>query len=104
MNVHFAEAMRKNEQSFLIVYRAVTMSTVGILAYRSALQDSNTLEVPDFRRESEREKYAADDWSPDPAKRRGDQPWPSILGDIKPTEKGLACAHKVWKSIGYDGD
>ncbi len=104
MNFHFAEAIRKNEQPFLDVYRAVTMSTVGILAYRSALQDSNTLEVPDFRRESEREKYAADDWSPDPAMRREDQPWPSILGDIEPTGKGLAYAHKVWKNIGYDGD
>jgi hypothetical protein len=77
---------------------------VGILAYRSALQDSNTLEVPDFRRQSELEKYAADDWSPDPAMRREDQPWPSILGDIEPTGKGLAYAHKVWKNIGYDGD
>ncbi|MCK5644905.1 MAG: Gfo/Idh/MocA family oxidoreductase, partial [Gammaproteobacteria bacterium] len=104
MNFHFAEAIRKNEQPFLDVYRAVAMSTVGILAYRSALQDSNTLQVPDFRRESEREKYAADDWSPDPAKWREDQPWPSILGDIEPTGKGLAYAHKVWKSIGYDGD
>ncbi|MCK4590556.1 MAG: hypothetical protein KAT86_02290, partial [Candidatus Latescibacteria bacterium] len=104
MNLHFAEAIRKNEQPFLNVYRAVTMSTVGILAYRSALQDSNTLEVPDFRRESERDKYAADDWSPDPAKRREDQPWPSILGDVEPTGKGLAHARKVWKSIGYDGD
>ncbi len=104
MNFHFAEAIRKNEQPFLDVYRAVAMSTVGILAYRSALQDSNTLKVPDFRRESEREKYSGDDWSPDPDKRREDQPWPSILGDIEPTGKGLAYAHKVWKSIGYDGD
>ena len=104
MNLHFAEAIRKNEQPYLDVYRGVAMSIVGILAYRSALQDSNTLEVPDFRQELEREKYAADDWSPDPAKRHPDQPWPSILGNIEPTEKGLAYARKVWKSIGYDGD
>ncbi len=104
MNLHFAEAIRKDEQPFLDVYRGVTMSIVGILAYRSALRDSNTLEVPDLRQESEREKYAADDWSPDPAKRHPDQPWPSILGDIKPAEKGLAYARKIWRSIGYTGD
>jgi len=101
LNLHFAEAIRKNQQPYLDVYRGVAMSIVGILAYRSALQDSKTLEVPDLRRESEREKYAKDDWSPDPAKRRPGQPWPSILGDIKPTEEGLAYARKVWKSIGY---
>ena len=96
MNYHFAEAIRKKEQPFLDVYRGVNMSIVGILAYRSALQDSNTLEVPDFRREAEREKYATDDWSPDPVKRLTGHPRPSILGEIKPTGKGLAYARKVW--------
>ena len=104
MNYHFAQAIRTGEQPFLDVYRGVAMSIVGILAYRSALQDSNTLEAPDFRKTSARRRYAHDDWSPDPAQRRPDQPWPSILGDIKPTAEGLRYAREIWKSIGYDGE
>lgn len=103
MAYEFAEAIRSGEQPYLDVYRGVAMAMVGILAYRSALQDSNTMEVPDFRKKSVRRKYARDDWSPDPAKRRKGQPWPSILGEIKPTRKGLDYARKVWKEIGYEG-
>lgn len=103
MIYEFAEAIRSGEQPYLDVYRGVAMAMVGILAYRSALQDSKTIEVPDFRKKSVRRKYARDDWSPDPAKRRKGQPWPSILGEIKPTRKGLDYARKVWKKIGYEG-
>jgi predicted dehydrogenase len=104
VNYHFAEAIRKQEQPYLDVYRGVAMSIVGILAYRSALADSATLEVPDFRNESTRREYADDDWSPDPAKRHPGQPWPSIVGDIKPSAKALAYAREIWKEIGYSGD
>ena len=101
---HFAEAIRKNEQPYLDVYRGVAMSIVGILAYRSALQDANTVEVPDFRKKEECKKYADDDWNPDPSRRKEGYPWPSILGDIKPPEEGLAYAQSVWKEIGYTGE
>ena len=36
---HFAEAIRSGQQPFLDVYRGVSMSIVGILAWRSALND-----------------------------------------------------------------
>ena len=51
MDYHFAQAIRRNEPPFLDVYRGVAMSVVGILAYRSALNDGNTLLVPDFPRQ-----------------------------------------------------
>ena len=76
------------------------MSIVGILAWRSAVNDSAPVDVPDFRKEVVRKKYERDDWSPDPAKRRKGQPWPSILGDIKPTAQGLDYARKIWKQVG----
>ncbi|UCH34107.1 MAG: Gfo/Idh/MocA family oxidoreductase [Armatimonadota bacterium] len=101
MNYHFARAIRTGEQPYLDVYRGVAMSIVGILAYRSALQDSATLDVPDFRKKSVRRKYASDDWSPDPENRRPGQPWPSIRGDTKPTPQGLNYARRIWKSAGY---
>ncbi len=104
MNYHFAEAIRKGKQPFLDVYRGVAMSCVGILAYRSALNDSNTLDIPDFRKETVRKKYENDHWSPDPTQRKKGDPWPSILGNIKPTKKGMAYAKKIWKKNGYTGE
>jgi hypothetical protein len=80
------------------------MSAVGILAYRSALSDSNTMDIPDFQKKEDREKYANDNWSADPLKRKEGSPWPSVLGEIKPTEEGLAYARKVWEGMGYKGE
>lgn len=104
MNYLFAQAINRNEQPYFNVHRGVVMSMVGILAYRSALENSNTIDIPDFRKTVIQRKYAKDDWSPDPEKHREGQPWPSILGNIKPTEKGKAYAEKIWSSIGYRGD
>lgn len=97
---HFTEAIREGRQPDLDVYRGVAMSIVGILAYRSALANSATLEVPDLRKESDRRRCARDDWSPDPADRRPDQPHPSILGDLKPTSGGLDYARRLWEDPG----
>jgi predicted dehydrogenase len=104
MNYHFAEAIRRNEPPYLDVYRGVAMSVVGVLAYRSALNDSNPFEVPNFRDKKSRARYAADDWNPNPLRRKKGNPWPSIKGEIKITEMGLEYARKVWRSIGYLGD
>ena len=46
---HFAEAIRTGKPPFLDVYRGVAMSSVGILAWKSALQDGQPFDVPDFR-------------------------------------------------------
>jgi len=103
MDYHFAQAIRNNEQPFLDVYRGVAMSIVGVLAYRSALQDSAPVVVPDFRDPEIRKQYADDDWSPDSRDRRPGQPWPSMLGDIRPTEQGIEFATNVWQESGYTG-
>jgi predicted dehydrogenase len=103
MNFHFAEAIRRNEPPYLDVYRGVAMSSVGPLAYRSALAGSATLEVPDFRKEAARRKYAKDDWSPDPAQRRVGQPWPSVAGDVQPSREEVAYARRIWRRSGYSG-
>jgi predicted dehydrogenase len=49
---YFAEAIRKEEQPYLDVYRAIDMSIVGIQAYRSALKNGEPNVIPDFRNES----------------------------------------------------
>lgn len=97
MNYYFAKAIRTDEQPFLDVYRGIDMSIIGILAYRSALQKNVSLEVPDFRKESVRKKYERDDWSPDPARRKPGQPWPSVLGHIQPSQKSDAYAKQAWR-------
>jgi hypothetical protein len=98
---HFARAIRGEEAPFWDVYRGVAASIVGILAYRSALQGSNTVEVPDLRQRAVRDRHRDDHWSPDPATRKPGDPWPSVLGDLRPSEEGLAYAREVWGSIGY---
>jgi len=101
---HFAQAIRTGEQPYLDVYRGIDMSIVGILAWRSALQDGAPMDVPDFRKESVRKKYEKDDWSPDPARRKKGQPPSSIVGKLPPSREALALAKKVWKRQGYTGE
>jgi hypothetical protein len=104
MNYHFANAIRTGKQPYFDVYRGVTMACVGILAYRSALNDSNTEVVPDFHNKVERAKYKNDCWTPDPARRGKEGPWSSIKGEITPSKKALAYAKKIWRKEGYTGE
>lgn len=99
----FANAIRSGRQPFLDVYRGVAMSSVGILAWMSALENGKPIEVPDFRKESSRRKVENDHRSPFPSHIR--QGWPSlppsILGVPEPTKEGLDFSRKAWKEIGY---
>ena len=98
---HFVKAIKTGKQPFFDVYRGVSMSIVGILAYRSALDNSNTLEVPDFRKKSIRKKYKDDHWNPNPAQKKKGDPWPSVLGKITPTKQGIAYSKRNWKNVGF---
>lgn len=102
-NYHFAEAIRSNTQPYLDVYRGVAMSIVGILAYRSALADSDTVAIPDLRKKRVRRTYRDDHWTPNPAQRGRSGPWPSVRGNIKPTEEALAVARRHWRQIRHVG-
>lgn len=84
IGLHFVESILKDETPAIDVYKSMDMTLPGILGYRSALNGNIPLEVPDFRKESVREKYENDNWSPDPAdKKIPGQPLPSVLGEIK---------------------
>jgi len=104
-NFEFANAIRSGSAPYLDVYRGVAMSSVGILAWKSALADGAPLEVPDFRREKSRRSFENDHWSPFPAhaKAAPDQPPPSIRGRVKPSPKAITNARKQWKQKGYKG-
>ena len=77
------------------------MSSVGILAWKSALQDGAPFDVPDFKLESSRRQVEDDHWSPFPAHAAPGQPPPSILGTPRPTEAGIANAQQEWANQGY---
>ena len=97
----FARAIRTGTQPYLDVYRGVEMSLVGVLAWRSALEDSRTVSVPNLREESERQAYEDDHWSPDPARAGPGQPLPSILGHVEPSDAAKEFAREVWAEAGY---
>jgi len=101
-NFHFVRAIRSGKQPYLDVYRGVAMSAVGILGWKSALENGIPFEMPDFKDESKRAAYADDHWAPFPVDGSPDQPAPSILGRIKPSKKVLEHARELWKGMGYE--
>jgi len=100
----FANAIRNGKPPFLDVYRGVAMSSVGILAWKSALADGAPFEIPDFHDEGSRSMVEDDNDSPFPShvKRGFRRLPPSIQGMPKPRKAWLAEARKVWKEAGYD--
>ena len=98
-NYEFANAIRSGKQPFFDVYRGVSMSSVGILAWRSALNGGAPVDVPDFSSEESRKKYENDNWSVF-AKDDSDKAPSSIFGDKKMSEKDKAFARKIWKQSG----
>jgi len=103
-NFHFVNAIRSGEPPFLDVYRGVAMSSVGVLAWKSCLEDGAPFDVPDFKDEENRKQYEDDHWSPWPQDAGPGQPPPSILGFVEPTEKGIEHAKEVWDEVGYKGE
>ncbi len=101
MNFHFANAIRSGAPPFLDVYRGVAMAAVGILGWRSCLEEGRAFRIPDFHREAERKAFENDAWSPFPEDAGPGQPPPSIRGLIEPTPKVRAYARKLWKKQGY---
>ncbi len=103
-NFEFANSIRSGVQPFLDVYRGVAMSSVGILAWKSALEDGKPFDMPDFRDEEQRKLYENDHWSPWPKDAGPGQPPPSIKGWKTPTDEAIAEARAVWERIGYHGE
>lgn len=101
---HFANAIRTGEQPWLNVYRGVAMSAVGILAWKSALEDGCPFSVPDFSSEASRQSVEHDHFSPFPQDAGPNQPPASILGRIDPPPETLKYARSLWSEMGYPED
>lgn len=98
---HFGNAIRSGEQPYLNVYRGVAMSSVGILAWKSALAEGRPFAVPDFHDEAARKIVENDHWSPWPEDAGPGQPPSSIVGEIEPAPGALEYTRKIWAEIGY---
>lgn len=100
-NFHFANAIRSGIPPYLNVYRGVAMAAVGILGWRSCLEDGAPYALPDFSDETARRAYENDHWSPYPEDAGPGQPPPSIGGYVPPDEAAVTHAREAWKKIGY---
>ncbi|MDO9581192.1 MAG: Gfo/Idh/MocA family oxidoreductase [Bacteroidales bacterium] len=101
MNFHFANSIRSGEQPYLNVYRGVAMSAVGILGWRSCLEEGKPFNIPDFQNKEERRTVENDHWSPFPEDAGAGQPPPSIRGFIEPSSDAITHAKEVWAKQGY---
>ncbi len=104
MNFHFANAIRSGEQPYLDVYRGVAMAAVGILGWRSCLEEGKPFRIPDFRDEAARAALDGDNASPFP---EGDAPGqlpPSLRGYVAPSPETIARARAQWATQGYHGE
>ncbi len=103
-NFAFAEAIRAGGQPYLDVYRGVAMAAVGILGWRSCLEEGRSFHIPDFSKEAERQAFADDHWSPFPEDAGPGQPPPSIRGLVEPDPAVVAAAQAQWAAQGYRGE
>lgn len=63
---NFVEYILNDVKPFFDVYRSVSISAVGILGWRSTLNNGMEFKIPDFKCEADRAQYENDDASPFP--------------------------------------
>jgi hypothetical protein len=64
MLLNFIKYINGTYEPFFNVYRATALSAAAILGWRSVLEGSKELEIPDFTKEEDRKKYENDFLSP----------------------------------------
>lgn len=96
---HFLEAIRQDEQPYLDVYRGVAMSSVGLLAWRSALQMGQPVSVPDFRNPEQRKAFKEDHLRAGPHVPDALRVPSSIRGDIEIDSEALKRAQIYWDTL-----
>jgi predicted dehydrogenase len=94
----FAECIREGKQPPhpFDLYSAVNMSSVGILAHRSVLENGKPFDIPDFKTEAARAEYENDFLTPFPGK-NGEAPTLPCCShpDYAPTEEQLELYRKL---------
>ena len=84
---------KEQAQPYLDVYKACAMSSIGVLGWKSVLNNGAAFEMPDFKNEASRKKYENDHFNPfDPS-----QKIPlGIKGTREPSQKDIELAQSEW--------
>ena len=77
---HLVRFLKGEEEPFLDIYRALALSATAILAWYSALLESKTLDIPDFRNKEDRDRVR-DDFRKPFARKYSDLSMPCRLGE-----------------------
>lgn len=96
---HFAEAVRTGRSPVLDVYRSVAMSSVGILAWKSALAEGQPVPVPDFRDPASRAACADDHTHPGPHTEAAHRVPTTIRTDMSIPERARRRAQAFWGDL-----
>lgn len=92
----FVESLEGKYQPFFDVYRATAMASVGILGWRSCLEDGRPYRIPDFRNEADCLLYENDTASPFPDE-NGICAIPcSVNTNYTPSDEDITVAKKYW--------
>ena len=86
---YFHEAILGKCKPHIDVYEAIDMTAIGILGWKSVLNNSASYEIVDFRDKKAREIFRGDDWNPDPGRPCKDKPPCSICGKIEYTDEDI---------------
>ena len=62
----FIQDLLNRSEPFMNVYRATAIAATGILGWRSVLNDSRQMDIPDFSKKEDRDRVRDDDLSPFP--------------------------------------
>lgn len=95
----FLEAIRKKQPPYLDVYRSVTMSSVGLLAWRSALKNGQPVVIPDFRDPNARAACKDDNLQAGPEVSAGNRLPSSVRGEIEIDPSDVERAQAYWDSL-----
>jgi Predicted dehydrogenases and related proteins len=89
---------RQAGEECIDVYQALDMGMTGILAYRSILNGNIPMEVPDFRKLENREKYRNDHLSTNPAASKEDRIPNCSFGSPKIPDSVYEEVKKIWEN------
>lgn len=83
---YFAREIFTGEKGPFDIYGGCDVTIPGIQALRSALEGGKPMEVPDFRKKADRDRYRNDDWQQEPYDVKA-----GVFGGFVPEEKDTAA-------------